>query len=136
MVNVLAGSSTACDTHEEGRPFRLGYGIMYCDPVDKGPELIDVSADMFDDFFTEHFPNYGIEHYGGRPASDDHIRFIHADRDVPQLIENRIGMVRFHGSKPYRWMIRKDLFDEKQRDKVSRQRAHDPAGTAGSEYEI
>lgn len=112
----------ALDAHEDGAkpkwavPLQvgLGYGITVYSHHPNPPETVEVSADEFDQFFLEHFPNFGVEQYYARPACDDFARFIHEDRDKmnPDLdITTRIGAVQYEGPKPVKFFIKKETYD-------------------------
>lgn len=112
----------ALDSHEEGtRPdwavplqVGLGYSIIAHSHQPTPVETVEVSADEFDQFFLEHFPNFGVEQYYARPACDDYARFIHPDRTTmnPDLdISTRIGAVQYQGSEPVRFFIKKETYD-------------------------
>lgn len=110
----------ALDSHENGTkpkwavPLTTAYAFTGCFGHPNPLETVEVSGDEFDQFFLEHFPNYGVEQYYARPACDDFARFIHENRDAmnPDLdITTRIGAVQYEGPKPVKFFIKRETYD-------------------------
>lgn len=95
----------------------LGYGFSL-PPEPAGPEMVEISLDELDSI-KPHYPNFGVEAYGPRPASDEPIHFVHADK-VKMMEkygyepdpETRIAVVFYHGGKPYSAKILKSVWEK------------------------
>ena len=87
----------------------------------KPTEMVDVTLDELDSFILKHYPNFSVEQYGERPASDEPVRFIHSDRYKMYEKYNeadpdtRIAVVLFEDGQPSSAKILKEIYDRNSR---------------------